>query len=85
MRSMDFKSASCGKETGLGRPPAKEITPGSEAAFRMLLTKDGGVAFMPSDNIFSIRIITSMSEKLCFIVILRLEEINDKIVWQTIL
>lgn len=39
---MDFRSSSCGKEMGFGSPPAKEITLGSEAAFKMPLTKDGG-------------------------------------------
>ena len=35
---------------GLGRPPANEVTSGSEAAFRMARTNDGGVLVMPSDR-----------------------------------
>ena len=35
---------------GLGRPPAKEVTAGSEAAAKMARTNDGGVLVLPSDR-----------------------------------
>lgn len=45
----------------MGRPPAKEITPGSEAAFKIALTNEGGVAFIPSDNRFSTLIVVYLA------------------------
>ena len=49
-RCIDSSSFSCGNEMGFGRPPANEVTSGSEAAFRMARTNDGGVLVMPSDR-----------------------------------
>ena len=53
-RSIDFKSSSSGNEMGLGNPPANEVTFGSDAALRMLRTKEGGVDLIPSESSASV-------------------------------
>ncbi len=79
MRSIETSSSSCGKETGFGSPPAKEITSGSEAAFKIPLTNDGGVALIPSDNKFSIPITMHLSLQIFFIIFRGAVENNNQI------